>query len=451
VAEHRVRIVAWTAFVTFPLAGLAILLAAPHADVRWENHPSHFWLVLGSSIASAILAYATGEVAARRGDGRLFLVSLGFLAAAGFLGLHALATPGVLLAKSNEGFTIATPVGLTVAAGFAAASSRELSAATAALVMRWAGPMRATLLAAIGAWAMLSLTGIGPLDDPTTPERASGRLLVLAAIGLVLYGVAMAGYLRVYRRIGSGLPIAVAAAFALLAEAMAAIAIGRNWHASWWEWHLLMVTAFAIVAVSAHRQWHEERFSGLYMPQTAGARREISVLFADLEQFTSFAEQNDAEDVAAMLNAYLAVAIPPIVERYGGEIDRLIGDGLMVVFNRRGDQPDHAERAARAALVIQDATARLARAHPEWPRFRVGVNTGDAAVGLLGAPGARTHTVIGDTVNLAARLEATAPAGGVAVGPETLRRLPTAHVRRLGSIVVKGRVQPIDAHILLGL
>ena len=83
VAEHRVRIVAWTAFVTFPLAGLSILLAAPHADVRWENHPSHFWLVLGTSIATAILAYATGEVAARRGDGRLFIVSLGFLAAAG--------------------------------------------------------------------------------------------------------------------------------------------------------------------------------------------------------------------------------------------------------------------------------------------------------------------------------------------------------------------------------
>jgi len=101
VAEHRVRIVAWTAFVTFPLAGLSILLAAPHADVRWENHPSHFWLVLGTSIASAILAYATGEVAARRGDGRLFLVSLGFLAAAGFLGLHALATPKVLLDAPN--------------------------------------------------------------------------------------------------------------------------------------------------------------------------------------------------------------------------------------------------------------------------------------------------------------------------------------------------------------
>ena len=68
-AEHRLRIVAWTAFVTFPLAGLSILLAAPHADVRWENHPSHFWLVLGTSIATAILAYATGEVAKRRGDG----------------------------------------------------------------------------------------------------------------------------------------------------------------------------------------------------------------------------------------------------------------------------------------------------------------------------------------------------------------------------------------------
>jgi hypothetical protein len=78
VAEHRVRIVAWTAFVTFPRAGLSILLAAPHADVSLGEPSSHFWLVLGTSIATAILAYATGEVAARRGDGRLFLVSLGF-------------------------------------------------------------------------------------------------------------------------------------------------------------------------------------------------------------------------------------------------------------------------------------------------------------------------------------------------------------------------------------
>ena len=78
-----------------PLAGLALLLAAPELDVRWEHHPSHFWLVLAAGTINAALAYATGSAARRHGDARVFLVSLGFLAAAGFLGLHALATPGV--------------------------------------------------------------------------------------------------------------------------------------------------------------------------------------------------------------------------------------------------------------------------------------------------------------------------------------------------------------------
>src|ERR671936_1819948 len=125
----------WGAALALPLVGLSILLAAPEADVHWEHHPSHFWLVLGTSVASAVLAYATGEVAARRGDGRLFLVSLGFLAAAGVLGLHALATPKVLLDGPNGGFVLATPVGLLVAAILAA-----LSAAPAEVVTRhlWA-------------------------------------------------------------------------------------------------------------------------------------------------------------------------------------------------------------------------------------------------------------------------------------------------------------------------
>ena len=88
----------------------------------------------------------------------------------------------------------------------------------------------------------------------------------------------------------------------------------------------------------------------------------------------------------------------------------------MATFNTRGDQPDHAERAARAAL---DAPARDRRGRPstpDWPRFRIGVNTGEALVGVLGAGEGRSYTVIGDTVNVAARLQAPAPVGGVAIG-----------------------------------
>src|SRR5215210_537293 len=92
----------WTVALAAPLAGFFLLLAAPGLDVHWEDHPAHFWLVLAASAINAILAYLTG---------------------AGFLGLHALATPGVLLDGRTAGFVIATPVGLAAAAAFAAGST----------------------------------------------------------------------------------------------------------------------------------------------------------------------------------------------------------------------------------------------------------------------------------------------------------------------------------------
>jgi adenylate cyclase len=243
----------------------------------------------------------------------------------------------------------------------------------------------------------------------------------------------------------------MAVASALLAEAMVAVAVGRNWHASWWEWHLLMLVAFALVAWSAHHQWHEERFSSLYLKDTAGATREVSVVFADLQGFTSFSERHDPQEVSAMLNAYFEVVIPPIVQRLGGSIDRIIGDALMVVFNQRGDQPDHAERAVRAGIAIQEATAAVVAEHPLWPRFRVGVNSGPAFVGLLGTAGGRTFTAIGDTVNLAARLEGIAPVGGVALGPDTVELVPEFETELLGRVAVKGREEEVDVHRLVGI
>ena len=433
-----------------PLAGLALLLATPALDVRWEHHPAHFWLVLVAGALNASLAYATGSAARRRGDARVFLVSLTFLSAAGFLGLHALATPGVLLAAPNAGFALATPTGLVLASGFAAASSGPLTGEATAWLMRHARLAQAALLAVIGAWAIVSLTGLPPLDGAAL-ERASGPLLVLAVAGVALYGIAVLRYARLYRRRPAALLLGLAGAFTLLAEAMVAVAFGRNWHATWWEWHLLMLAAFAAIAYTAHRQWHEERFSDLYLDETAAGRREISILFADLEGFTSFSERHEPGEVAEMLNAYFDVAIPPVVERYGGDVDRIIGDALMVTFNRRGNQPTHARLAAEAGLALVEATDAVAAERADWPRFRVGVNTGPAMIGVLGTAGGRTHTAIGDTVNVAARLESQAPVGRVALGPETVARLPDARTEPLGPIAVKGKASAVDAHLLVSL
>ena len=94
-----------------PLGGLALLIFQPTLDLVWEHHPSHFWLVLGTAAVSVVLALLMNAAASRHDDARLFLVSIAFLLSAGFLGLHALATPGALLPTSNTGFVIATPVG----------------------------------------------------------------------------------------------------------------------------------------------------------------------------------------------------------------------------------------------------------------------------------------------------------------------------------------------------
>ncbi len=449
----RVRVVLWAVILALPLLGLGLLLWQSALDVMWEHHPAHFWLVLGAALMSGILAYTTGEVANRRGDTRLFFISLAFLVSAGFLGLHALATPGVLLEGSNAGFVIATPVGLVIASVFAFISSVvDANADRSPAVMRRERVLRGLVLAVLAVWAAYSLSGLPPLDQPLPAEVATPPLVGLAGSGVFLYTFAAARYYPVWKRRRSLLPASVITAFTLLAEAMITLTLGRNWHATWWEWHLLMLAAFGTVAYTANRQWREERFSDLYLEETRGRTRPVSVLFADLQGFTSFSERSDPIDVSAMLNEYFEVAVPMIANKHGGEVDKLIGDAIMVTFNTRGDQPDHALRAVRAGLALQEVTSRFVGPHPGWPRFRVGINSGEAMVGLVGAEGGRGYTVIGDTVNLASRLESQAKAGQVVVGSATYHYLPAGtRVEPLGGIRVKGKEAPVEAYVVVEL
>ncbi len=438
--------------LSLPLLGFVLLMRRPALDLTWEHHPSHFWLVLSTAATSAVLAYATGAAAVRRGDARVLLVSLAFLSAAGFLGLHALATPGVLLDQPNAGFVVATPVGIAIGSLLALASSFDLSGDRAVHAVRWGRQGRRALVALMVLWAVLSLAQLPPLHaEQTVPEQADGVLGALAVPAVVLYAVAAARYLRLWRKRPSLMLLSVASAFVLLAEAMVAVVFARNWQLSWWEWHLLMLAAFGLVALGARFQWHEERFADLYLEETVAGSRDMSVLFADLQGFTTFSEKHRPAEVTAMLNAYFEVAVPPVVGRYGGEIDRIIGDALMVTFNKHGDQPDHARLAARAGLALQRAAQEVVDAHPDWPRFRVGINSGPVLVSLLGTEGGRTHTVIGDTVNVASRIEGKAPAGGVAIGPATRALLPGAVTESLGRLELKGKDQPLEVHLLRGL
>jgi class 3 adenylate cyclase len=424
------------ALLAMPLAGLAVLLARPSADVHWQHEPSHFWLVLVTAGLNAALAYATGVAARRRGDCRVHLVSLAFLAASGFLALHALATPGVLLDSPNLGFVIATPIGLVLAGAFAAASSLDVDRVRPAVLQN-------LLLAALGAWLVISLALLPQLDTASVPGRMSWPIVVLSVLGVALYALAVVRYLALWQERRSELVLAFAVAFVLLAEASVAVALGRNWHASWWEWHVLMLAAFGLIALMAHREGPDERFARLYLDKDA---QPVTVLFADLQGFTAYSEHHDPTAVSRMLNILFDATIPA-VEEHEGEIDRLIGDAVFATFQGEG----HPERAARAALALQAAAAPLAAAHPDWPRFRAGVNTGEASIGVLGTGTGRTYSVVGDTVNLGSRIEGLAPAGGVAISAETARGLSGATTEALGTVVVKGRAEPVEVLLLISL
>jgi adenylate cyclase len=182
-----------------------------------------------------------------------------------------------------------------------------------------------------------------------------------------------------------------------------------------------------------------------------GEEREVSVLFADLAGFMGFSGARPASDVVEMLNRYWASAVPAVVDE-GGLIDRFAGDAIIVAFNAVTDQPDHAMRAARAALAIRSGTDRLAAEHSSWPRFRIAVNTGPAVVGNVGADLQRSFTVIGDTINLAARLQSTAPPGEVVIGPTTREDLgDRATVVPLGEAQLKGKREPVPIYRLVSV
>ena len=222
------------ALLSLPLVRLALLLAVPSIDVMWEHHPSHFLLVLAVALINVALALVASE--ARIGARTRVCSSShsALIASSGFLALHALATPGVLLDHPNSGFVIATPIGLLLASGFAAASAVELSRDDAARILDRRTWIRGALAFLLVAWAIGSLTRRAV---PRSAPRGGGAARVPVAsapIGIALYAFAAWRYLRIFRARQRMLPLSVAVAFLLLAEALIAVAFARSWHASWW-------------------------------------------------------------------------------------------------------------------------------------------------------------------------------------------------------------------------
>ena len=445
----------WILAAALPLVGLVSLLLRDQLDLDWSNHAVHFSLFLTVGVGVFVLAYAAGEAANRRGDARVLLISLAFLATGGFLSLHAVGTTGILFKHEYAGFKVANPIGLVLAAVFALGSALvDLRPSFAPLVVRHRAALRRAVLAALLVWLIWTIVELPPLDNPANEGGSRSAVAVLAGFGAVAYAVAAARYWYVYRGRLSLLPASVIACFILLAEAMIGVALTgeRAWHASWWEWHALIVTAYAVISYAARRQWQDERFRGLYLPTTRERVQSVSVLFSDLAGFTAFAERANPADVANVLNTYYAKAAPLITRGFGGELEKFIGDGMMATFNTRGNEPDHAVRAAGAALALQRELTAVADANPGWPRLRVGVNSGEAVVREMGGDGFVAYVVVGDTVNTASRLESEAPEGGVLIGAETRRALPEGSlVEALPELRVKGKQDVVEAYLLHAL
>lgn len=180
-------------------------------------------------------------------------------------------------------------------------------------------------------------------------------------------------------------------------------------------------------------------------------RRVVTVLFGDLSDFTSWAEDRDPERVGDVTDRVLA-ALAHEVKEVGGRVDSLTGDGIMAVFGAPTAHEDDPERAVRAAAAMQETARRLIldeAGDTSRLGLRVGVNTGEV---LAGVQAALSYTVIGDTVNTAARLSDAAAVGTVYAGRETVMATRSvATWRELRPLALKGKREPVAAYELVSL
>lgn len=176
-----------------------------------------------------------------------------------------------------------------------------------------------------------------------------------------------------------------------------------------------------------------------------------TVLFADINGFTSLAERMPPREVNLILNGFFS-RMTDILFRYDGTLDKYVGDGLMAVFGAPMEKEDDAERSIRAAKEMIQALAAMMAGTPEERQFtiRIGINTGKVVAGNIGSPRRMDYTVIGDAVNTASRLESIAQANQILIGEETYKRVKGKfNVRSVGSRKVKGKTVALMVYEVL--
>jgi adenylate cyclase len=236
----------------------------------------------------------------------------------------------------------------------------------------------------------------------------------------------------------------------------------------------LLLIVFATVLVITYRYFAEEKEKAVYrktfeayfppsivkklvsnpeLISSKGQKKELTILFSDIKSFTTYSADLTPDQIQKSLNDYFE-AMVDIVFGFEGTVDKYIGDGLMVFFGDPEPQPDHAIRCVRAAIEMQRKVIKLAE---DWDgekripiQIRIGVNTGEVVVGNMGSERRLSYTVLGAPVNLAQRLEANAPVGGIMISRRTRDlvkdQVPT---RSLGEIRVKGIDKPVEVYEVL--
>ena len=196
----------------------------------------------------------------------------------------------------------------------------------------------------------------------------------------------------------------------------------------------------------------ERLIEGIEQVALGGKRQVVTILFADIRGFTSFSETRMPEELVEILNCHLSLAAQAVLEQEG-TLDKFMGDAVMAFFNAPLPQPDHTLRAVQAALTMQEAIAAYHRELDSEARlsFGVGINVGEAVVGNVGTAELMNYPAIGDSVNLAKRLQENAEAGQILLSQSAYQAVREhVRVRALKPIKVKGRSSTEPAYELVG-